>query len=232
MNKKLDEKLVKDFPLLYRARHADPRRTCMVWGFPGDGWEPLIRNLSIGLEKIIKDFSETDEDLVCDCGCGLLDHNFDLNDKCTKVFSVPYRIGKPFRSKLMPRNQILAFFSKWKCRCVWRFQDGVNFVFNLVHKYFNISKHISCECRRFERNLPCAVQVKEKFGTLRFYMTSYLPGMDELIDAAEEQSSVTCEVCGQPGSLDPDYGWHLTLCDKHKHERREGKDLFGRWGSR
>jgi hypothetical protein len=53
MRDDLDEALVRDFPLLYRMRHGDPRETCMCWGFPGDGWEPLIRRLSEKLEAII-----------------------------------------------------------------------------------------------------------------------------------------------------------------------------------
>lgn len=46
MTSDLDRKLVADFPSLYRDRHGNPRVTAMCWGFPGDGWEPLIRRLS------------------------------------------------------------------------------------------------------------------------------------------------------------------------------------------
>jgi adenine-specific DNA methylase len=49
MKKELDEKLCADFPLTFRDRHGDMRKTAMCWGFPGDGWEPLIRK---GAEKI------------------------------------------------------------------------------------------------------------------------------------------------------------------------------------
>jgi hypothetical protein len=53
MRDDLDEALVRDFPNLYRMRHGDMRDTCMCWGFPGDGWEPLIRRLSEKLEAEI-----------------------------------------------------------------------------------------------------------------------------------------------------------------------------------
>ncbi len=53
MKQELDEALCRDFPLLYRDRNGDPRRTCMVYGFPGDGWEPIIRRLSEKLEPAI-----------------------------------------------------------------------------------------------------------------------------------------------------------------------------------
>lgn len=54
MDKELDDKLVFDFPNLYRNRNGDMRGTAMCWGFScGNGWEPLIRELSEKLEKII-----------------------------------------------------------------------------------------------------------------------------------------------------------------------------------
>ena len=53
MKLELDEKLCKDFPILYRNRHASMQISCMHWGFDiGDGWEPIIREASEKLEKI------------------------------------------------------------------------------------------------------------------------------------------------------------------------------------
>jgi hypothetical protein len=57
-----------------------------------------------------------------------------------------------------------------------------------------------------------ASQVKEKYGTLRFYMTASTPEMDEAIREAERLSAVTCEICGKPGEL-RGIGWVQTLCD-------------------
>lgn len=49
---------------------------------------------------------------------------------------------------------------------------------------------------------PCrASQVKEKFGTLRFYMTSQTPEMDKIIEKACRKSAKTCEECGKPGKV-------------------------------
>jgi len=57
-------------------------------------------------------------------------------------------------------------------------------------------------------------QVKEKFGTLRFYTT----GGDRLIDGmiwfAESMSGRICEICGAPGKRHGS-GWLRTLCDMH-----------------
>jgi hypothetical protein len=49
-----DKALVQDCPNLYQERHKPMSETCMCWGFQcGDGWEPLIRELSIKLEALI-----------------------------------------------------------------------------------------------------------------------------------------------------------------------------------
>ena len=59
---------------------------------------------------------------------------------------------------------------------------------------------------------PCASQVKEKYGTLRFYMTCETQEMSDLISVACKKSAVTCENCGKPGKRNKT-GWISTLCD-------------------
>jgi len=57
-------------------------------------------------------------------------------------------------------------------------------------------------------------QVKEKFGTLRFYYSGgddYIRGM---VSMAESMSGVTCEECGKPGTQTPG-GWIKTVCKEH-----------------
>jgi|SRR5882672_3645114 len=58
-----------------------------------------------------------------------------------------------------------------------------------------------------------AVQVKEKFGGLRFYMSCETDKMSDLIRKSEEDSYKICELCGDPGKPNNN-GWITTLCDK------------------
>lgn len=66
-------------------------------------------------------------------------------------------------------------------------------------------------------------QVKEKFGTLRFYFRNDC--RDELaqliafdvVAQAEEQSGQVCEQCGEYGKL-RGQGWVYTSCAKHAKE--------------
>ena len=62
------------------------------------------------------------------------------------------------------------------------------------------------------------VQIKEKFGGLRFYVSHGNEEIHTLIQEAEELSFKTCEVCGEPGQLRGG-GWLKTLCGKHHNER-------------
>lgn len=57
-----------------------------------------------------------------------------------------------------------------------------------------------------------AVQVKEKYGTLRFYMSSETEEIGALIRAAELLSMSTCEICGDLDSLRRD-GYLSVRCD-------------------
>ena len=62
-----------------------------------------------------------------------------------------------------------------------------------------------------------ATQVKEKYGTLRFYHTGGDDYIDGVVAMAEYMSGSICETCGAPGKL-RDSGWMRTLCDEHVKE--------------
>ena len=67
-------------------------------------------------------------------------------------------------------------------------------------------------------------QIKEKFGTLRFYCWG--DGGDEidkLIEKACQESGVTCEECGTKDKVTTEGGWILTLCKKCRNARSNQK---------
>ena len=58
------------------------------------------------------------------------------------------------------------------------------------------------------------VQVKEKFGTLRFYTEGYHDDtIYSLICEMEDLSAEKCELTGEEGTLHSKGGWLRTLCD-------------------
>jgi hypothetical protein len=64
------------------------------------------------------------------------------------------------------------------------------------------------------------LQVKEKLDTLRFYVSHHTDAIDGRIAEVQEESSRTCEICGQPGRLRSGR-WIQTLCDEHAHSPEE-----------
>jgi DNA replicative helicase MCM subunit Mcm2 (Cdc46/Mcm family) len=63
-------------------------------------------------------------------------------------------------------------------------------------------------------------QVKEKLGTLRFYLDSSNDQMEKRIAQAENESEVTCEKCGKPGKMRDDNHWYSVSCDKCYSEKK------------
>lgn len=102
--------------------------------------------------------------------------------------------------------------------------------FNIIDQLCaSIQSHIDMSERRREHALrnnqeakdACpqviAFQVKEKFGTLRFYISGGDDSVRGMIRMAEAMSSVTCEVCGTPGKTVGET-WIRTLCETHAKE--------------
>jgi len=75
------------------------------------------------------------------------------------------------------------------------------------------------------------LQVKEKFGTLRFYYSGGDDYIRGLVSMAESMSGVTCETCGDVGQR-VGGGWITTLCKEHAeargiydHEEEQQKEI-------
>ena len=86
-------------------------------------------------------------------------------------------------------------------------QSLMGFYFECDDGWFQLIYNLS---EKLEGHVK-AVQVKEKFGGLRFYVDGYSEEIGNLIADAERLSCKTCEVCGQPGSSKGG-GWIKTLC--------------------
>lgn len=76
---------------------------------------------------------------------------------------------------------------------------------------------------KFNRGNGCTqleiMQIKEKFGGLRFYYDGGDEVIDGMVNMAEAWADHSCEECGKPGSRRSG-GWVRTLCDEHEAERQ------------
>lgn len=68
------------------------------------------------------------------------------------------------------------------------------------------------------------VQVKEKFGGLRIYTDRRDPEYSRYLMLLTRLASVTCEWCGQRGTMDRRFPWLLTLCEQDKRKRKRDKN--------
>ena len=89
-------------------------------------------------------------------------------------------------------------------------------VFECLDGWFDIIDELSKQIHYIILKTECTCrvsQVKEKFGTLRYYMTTSTDEMHKYIEIAYRKSSVTCEACGEPGKL-VRKAWLSTYCNR------------------
>lgn len=98
---------------------------------------------------------------------------------------------------------------KQTCMC-WGFECGDGW-YDIIYR---ASSRLEPLIRDYEGayGKPRASQVKEKFGTLRFYLSHGTDEMFDIANAVEKESETICENCGKLGSL-RDKGWYSTRCD-------------------
>ena len=109
------------------------------------------------------------------------------------------------------------------CMC-WGFACGDGWYNILDQLMGNIQHHIDWKNKKEEVVAQVTLdQVKEKFGTLRFYYTGGDDYIDGMVTMAESMSGVTCEECSAPAKTHGP-GWIRTICEPCE-EARERKKL-------
>jgi len=117
----------------------------------------------------------------------------------------------------------------------WGFSCGDGW-YNILNALMgNIQHHIDWNNKNVEKGykqykqVPQVTvdQVKEKFGTLRFYYTGGDEVINGMVRMAESMSACTCEDCGNTGEQRGG-GWIRTLCqpceEKRELNRRKSDD--------
>lgn len=107
-----------------------------------------------------------------------------------------------------------------KTAMCWGFECGDGWYQILDSLCGQIQHHIDWQNKTEEKvKQVVAVQVKEKFGGLRFYYEGGDEQIYGMVRMAESWADNTCEVCGHPGKSRGG-GWIKTLCDEHEAERQ------------
>lgn len=95
----------------------------------------------------------------------------------------------------------------WDAHPVWRSID-------CGRGWWPLLLELDAELRQTDPGYT-VVQVKEKFGGLRYYTSALSPAGMALVREAELRAARTCEVCGEPGTTVVRRHWYKTLCPPH-----------------
>ena len=125
--------------------------------------------------------------------------------------------------KVFPKIFAERNLSMQETAMCWGFDCGDGW-FNIINQLCqNIQHHIDWKNKEKEVVAQVVVsQVKEKYGTLRFYYSGGDDTIDGMVSMAESMSGVTCEECGNIGESN-NGGWIKVLCETHREEREFGK---------
>jgi len=191
-------------------------QTCMCWGFDhGDGWFEIIWQLSLAIEEELG-YSWMREHWYL--------HRKFLSRRWNKFIytmspiSPEKRVQEGSGTAEDPYLWVVIEEAKrdWLARLASRlFRRGRSdeygsWTTSLQHLGFKAFVH-------HPYTGFAVIQVKEKFGTLRFYCPS-TSAIDKYIRLAERLSAVTCEECGKPGTPN-ESGWISTLCEECRTTR-------------
>jgi hypothetical protein len=186
MKKELDEQLTKQYPKIFRDRYAPMTQTAMCWGFDcGDGWYNIIHHLCANIQNHIN------------------------NTRSNRLNVLMYNRALK-RAILGNTSSLVKYYYKGEKN------DMVEWATSRAIQDVEAWKKGSTKLRAPPEvcRQVVATQVKEKYGTLRFYAMGGDEYIDGMIRMAESMSSVTCETCGNAGRVRTG-SWVRTLCDTH-----------------
>lgn len=107
-------------------------------------------------------------------------------------------------------NKLKTPFELFDVECGKGWYPLIEPIFNYIEEYNKDKK---------EEDKIEILQVKEKFGGLRFYTNFYTDDLRKLIREAESKSYTTCELCGTTDNIGYTSGYILTICeDCHKKQ--------------
>jgi hypothetical protein len=194
MRKELDEALCKKYPKIFRDRNGNMRDTARCRGF----------ECRDGWYNIL------------DKACSLIQGHIDYT-RAQRARALRYNraLRRAVRGDVRPLQMHFTYGENVTEPSDYGIKEAAK-----------VLEDIEPQCKRVPEACPqvVATQIKEKFGTLRFYYwggDDYCRGVESM---AESMSAVTCEVCGSPGKL-RNGGWIQTLCDEHANEA--GYEDFG-----
>ena len=230
MNAELDKKLCEKYPKIFRDRNASMMESCMHWGIEvGDGWYDIIDSMCEAMSSTYSTSVRLTRRQAGKLGIEPWSYN---NSKPNWWWPGDHRVRK-YTGK--HRHPMPPYWPNWKEVLTY----PPKFAWQML-KYL-LKPTSTVYSLNVDQPQVIADQVKEKFGTLRFYYhcqfddkfealltmkepwwakkgteahdvaMRYGSHMDGIVGYAETLSARTCEVTGQKGELHSSGGWYRVL---------------------
>jgi hypothetical protein len=188
MNQILDQQLCDKYPKIFANRHEDMTTTAMCWGF----------ECGDGWFNILDQL------------CAQIQHHIDWK---TAQYNRAARYNQALTKALAGDHaELIDYFTYGDTP-----EPNTPSAKTLENVAFEIKRN---QLRVLPQQVTQVVadQVKEKYGTLRFYYTGGDERISGMVTLAEAMSAVTCEQCGCPAKTRSG-GWVRTLCDTHYQQK-------------
>ena len=110
------------------------------------------------------------------------------------------------------RNNLMAF--GYECSKGWHpiIEDAFDEMSSIIRDMDAVSRAYMHDNFRI-------LQVKEKYGGLRIYVSAETDEIADIIKRAEDRAYRTCEECGEYGVMTIRGGWYQTLCEPCAEKR-------------
>ena len=178
----LEQYLIKKYPdLFHKNKSGELECPCGAW--VPSGWEKIVDDLCGAITQYTKG-------------------SYSLNSEVTNN---AYYFWKGCASFLdWCHRKFIKVFPKYN---KWEYNKSVfTFIEKFRQRYY--------KCLKYNKVYPPSVkidQIKEKFSSLRFYITGGDKQIQGMIQMAEYISNRTCEVTGNAGVICSRNGWYKTL---------------------
>lgn len=173
------------------------------------------------IKKYPKIFKQVNWDMTKTAMCWGFEHGdgwYNIIDKMCSIIQQDIDWKRRERAKALQYNRVLDRALKGDdAGLIWyhSYRGKVSdYTLNLVKQDIEKAKYRDVPKKPHQLE---AEQVKEKYGTLRFYVNAANDYQNGVIAMAEAMTVVTCETCGRLGSLRGN-SWVYTACDEHTRE--------------
>ena len=206
MNEENTKHLFEKYPKIFANKDKSMQESCMHWGFEcGDGWFEILDLMCRKIQYHVDNPQWISTNSAYNRIKGIYNKTL-WNHVFSPIGSLFLR-GVP-RSYLSIEGNKYA--KKWKCYNRWQ-------------RIFMASPPKYRKPPFDPNRQVVANQVKEKFGTLRFYYSGGDDFVQGVVSMAESMSALTCEACGSMDkTVKPNPGsWIAIRCDKCRKKKKK-----------